>query len=115
MAARRAAKRSAEIPDYVLEELRARLETHIANQWPACEAVSVRKRGQFAYISAQGPKDAKPEPLCRLRYLGSMDSWEFAYYSWSRESYEPSFLDSGSPVGAPEECFDASANPVLSR
>lgn len=57
----------------------------------------------------------QPAPLFRLRYLGSADSWEFAYFTWSREVYEPSFLASGSPVGTPEECFDASATGVFDQ
>jgi hypothetical protein len=41
--------------------------------------------------------------------MGSIDTWEFAFFTWSRESYEPSVLNNGLPFGSPEECFDAAA------
>ena len=101
--------KSSGVTDAVLDRVRKRLEEHIRRNWPGCLRIVVRKRGTFVYVDAQGKEDPEPAPLCRLRYLGSADSWEFAYFTWSREAYEPSFLDSGSPFGTPEECFDASA------
>ena len=101
--------RSSGVPDAVVDAVLYRLEEHVKRSWPGCARVTVRKRGTFVYVDAQGKEDPEPAPLCRLRYLGSADSWEFAYFTWSREAYEPSFLDSGTPFGTPEECFDASA------
>lgn len=90
-----------------------RLKVHAAEHWPKCPRVVVRSRGGFVYVDAQGPQDQVPEPLCRLRFMGDVDIWEFAYFTWSREAYEPSVLDSGLPFGTPEECFDAAAFSVL--
>jgi hypothetical protein len=67
------------------------------------------------YVDAQASEDEEPQPLCRLRYLGSIDSWEFAYFTWSREAYEPSYLMTGQAYGSPEDCFDAAAFPIFSR
>lgn len=103
------------IPESVLARLEARLEAHASKAWPSCKDVAVRARGAFAYVDVQGPEDAQPEPICRLRYTGSIDAWEFAYFTWAREAYEPSFLATGSPVGTPEDCFDAAAASVLPR
>lgn len=109
MAPRVQSKSAAKIPEQVLRQLSQRLTAHAKAKWPGCRAVEVRSRGAYAYVDAQGKDDAQLEPLCRLRYLGSPDSWEFAFFTWSREAYEPSVLDTGLPFGTPEDCFDAAA------
>lgn len=113
MATRKTASKA--IPESVLEKLAGRLRAHAGKAWPKCMQVAVRGRGAFAYVDVQGPDDAQPEPICRLKYTGSIDVWEFAYFTWARETYEPSFLATGSPVGTPEACFDAAAASVLPR
>jgi len=102
------------IPERIVAVLLERLKAHAAESWPSCIAVNVRTRGAFAYVDAQGATDSEPEPLCRLRYMGDANTWEFAYFTWAREAYEPSFLDNGSPFGSPEDCFDVAAQSVLS-
>ncbi len=111
-----ATKRSSSkgVPVGVLEKLRQRLTAHAAAKWPACKAVAVRSRGAFAYVDVQAPEYAQLEPMFRLRFLGDADVWEFAYFSWAHEAYEPSFLANGSPIGSPEECFDTAAFSILS-
>ncbi len=106
-------KKSSQIPPGVLERLESRLKAQAAERWPNCRRVVIRQRGQFAYVDAQGTQDSQPEPLCRLRYTGDMETWEFAYFTWSGERYEPSLLSSGLPFGSPEECFDTAAFTVL--
>lgn len=112
MAAKRTSSKG--IPVHVLEQLRQRLTAHAASKWPSCKAIDVRSRGAFAYVDVQAPDYAQLEPMCRLRFLGDVDVWEFAYFTWAREAYEPSFLANGSACGSPEECFDAAAFSVLS-
>lgn len=107
--AKTSGSRGGGISESVLLTVGQRLQDHVRQNWPGCKAVEVRKRGQFLYVDAQAAEDLELAPLCRLRYLGAVDSWEFAYFTWSREAYEPSFLANGSPFGTPEECFDASA------
>jgi len=65
------------------------------------------------YVDAQGRDDVQAEPLCRLRYMGNLETWEFAFFTWSRETYEPSVLDNGLPFGTPEDCFNAAAFPIF--
>ncbi len=96
-----------------MDKLERRLHAHAKAKWPACKTVAVRNRGAYVYVDVQGQEDEPPEPACRLRYLGDVDSWEFAYFTWSREKYEPSVLDSGLPYGTPEDCFDAAVFPMF--
>ena len=36
-----------------------------------------------------------PTHLCRIRYFGNEDRWSFAWYTYTHEKYEPSFLITG--------------------
>lgn len=113
MASRPRSSSAGKIPAQVLSRLEQQLRAHAKAKWPACVALNVRSRGAFVYVDAQGERDSQSEPLCRLRYMGDNDCWEFAYFTWSRGTYEPSVLDDGSPWGSPEACFDAAAFAVL--
>ena len=106
------ASSSKAIPDRISALLLQRLQAHAAKNWPSC-VVNLRFRGRFAYVDVQGAGDPEPEPLCRLRYMGTIDTWEFAYFTWARETYELSYLDNGSPFGSPEDCFDTAAQSLL--
>ena len=69
--------------------------------------------GRCAYVDAlpvlDGEPDEAPIHLCRLGYLGQAERWQFAFYKYSGDSYEPSCLPSGSFTGSPEEAFDCAA------
>ena len=65
----------------------------------------VRWRGSYAYIDAATP-DGDMWQLCRLKWNGHHDHWEFAIYLASRDGYEPNILPSGWPTGTPEEAID---------
>lgn len=94
--------------------LKQRLEKHVATERKnQCRSVVIRFRGAFAYVDAfpakqDDPADATPIHLCRLRWLGSVDRWEFSFFKHSSEKYERSFTMSGSFVASPEEAFDTS-------
>ena len=49
-----------------------------------------------------------PRHLCRIRYFGDENRWNFAFYTYAHEKYEPSFLLSGQDHGTPEEAFETS-------
>jgi hypothetical protein len=51
---------------------------------------------------------AAPTHLCRLGYSGSEELWQFAFYTYAHEKYEPSVLITGSPVGTPEDALATS-------
>lgn len=84
----------------------------------------MRFRGRYAYVDAYPVKEdllpgasaeeigrikSPPIHLFRLGYLGNIDQWEFAFYKYSTETYQPSFTIAGSFVGTPEEAFDTGA------
>jgi hypothetical protein len=92
--------------------LQQRLRAHARDRWPALTDVTVRFRGQFAYLDAQLP-DGEIMPLCRLRYGGSAHRWGFAIYLASRDGYEDSLLPSGYPVGSPQEALDCACGLYL--
>jgi hypothetical protein len=123
--------RLAFIPEAVRADLKRRLEAHVAAHWKdRCREVQVRFRGVFAYVDAlpvrqffmpgltpeqRAQIEATPTHLCRLRYQGRPDSLGFAFYKYSDERYEDSFLPNGSFNGTPEECFDCAASVYLNE
>jgi hypothetical protein len=77
--------------------------------------VEVRFRGALCYIDVYtelqvpgGSAQDTPMHLCRIRYTGSEERWEFAWFSYAHEKYEPSFLITGRYQGTPEEAFATS-------
>src|SRR5687768_13411858 len=52
--AQRTRSTAANIPAQVLDKLEGRLHAHAQANWPACKALTVRSRGAFAYVDAQG-------------------------------------------------------------
>lgn len=106
-------------PERVVARVEKRIREHVQKNWSGrVDSISIRARASFVYVDVRFTSDADlededgPQPLCRLRYLGSVDKWEFAFFSWSRGmngGYELSYLSNGQPVGAPEECFDCAA------
>lgn len=119
------------IPEPMREALTRRIQQHASEKWQGhYREIIVRFRGKFAYIDALTPLDEftrarvqdkeqlkalerVPIHLCRLRYLGREDEWEFAFYKYSDERYELCYLPSGSFTGTPEECFDCAAEVYL--
>lgn len=117
------------IPEPVRRTLTDRLETHARTAWgERCARVDVRFRGNYAYIDAfesdpwirpdaseeeQERIRQTPTKLCRLAWRSESDSWEFAFYKYSDERYEPSITLDGSFVGSPESCFDTAAQLYL--
>lgn len=102
------------IPPKLREELTERLRAHVRQHWSErCARVEVRFRGRYAQVDAYefdegkpGREESLPTHLCRLEYAGRPDLWGFAFYRYSTERYERSFLPNGSMGGTPEECFD---------
>ncbi|MCP4601053.1 MAG: hypothetical protein GY847_11095 [Proteobacteria bacterium] len=75
------------IPD----EIKAQVNEIIAqfNQGsgdPTC-FYAVRFRGEYLYLDRSD--FGQIGPICRLKYTGDMDDWEFAIFKWSSERYDP--------------------------
>jgi hypothetical protein len=107
------------IPESTRSALQTRLQRHGRDaSGGRCRSIEIRFRGRFAYVDAQPAgdevSDEAPIHLCRLGYLGNPEHWEFAFYKYSDNTYERSFLPSGSFVGSPEEAFDCAALAYLS-
>jgi hypothetical protein len=71
--------------------LRQRLAARARERWPQLSGITVRWRGEFAYIAGQLP-GGTTLPLMRLRYAGSATTWGFAIYRASHDDYEGSIL-----------------------
>ncbi|QTA93343.1 hypothetical protein [Desulfonema magnum] len=119
------------IPEKTKESTRKRIlayaEKHYAGRYTRLE---IRFRKQFCYIDAYMephvpdgfPPPGYPETreqyiervrntpthLCRLRHF-SEDRWSVAFYTYSKEKYEPTFFHNGSDHGTPEEGFEIGA------
>jgi len=66
--------------------------------------LSIRTRGRFMYVDEDG------RSLCRLKYIGKKDDWDFAIFKWSTERYsEDDFLfpSSGSAKALIETALEA--------
>jgi hypothetical protein len=100
------------IPDSTRRNTEAKIREHAQERWPDLKSVSVRYRGNFAYIDAVDP-DGDALPLCRLRYVGWAASWGFAIYLASSDKYEDSFLPNGTFMGTPEEALDCACGLYL--
>ncbi len=99
-------------PDSTKNSLRHRLIIRTRERWPQLAELTIRYRGQYAYINGRLP-DGTTQPLFRLRYGGSANSWGFAIHLASRDGYEDAFLPSGYPVGTPEEALDCACRLYL--
>jgi hypothetical protein len=95
-------------PESTKTSLRQRLTAHARQRWPQLTDITVRFRGAFAYIDGQLP-DGTTLPLFRLRYGGSAQTWGFAIYLASSDSYQDSVLPTGYPAGTPQEALDCAA------
>ena len=66
-------------------------------------ALDVEKVGRFCYVSHAG------SPLCRLGYRGELETWDFAVYKYSTQSYstQEMFPSRGKVANLVERAMDA--------
>lgn len=95
----------ARLPDTAKTTLHRRVAAHHQQAWPQLANLDVRWRGTYAYIDAV-TGDGEVWQLCRLRWTGHHDHWEFAIYLASRDGYELNILPTGWPTGTPEDAID---------
>jgi len=100
------------IPTSTRTSLAQRLEQRRRERWPNLSRVTVRVRGNFAYISGTVDDDEELS-LCRLRYGGSATRWGFAIYLASKDGYQDSVLPTGMTAGTPEEELDCACGLYL--
>ena len=92
--------------------LQQRIEVHRQHRWPDLARVDVRYRGDFVYLDAAIADDDSLR-LCRLRWLGSPNSWGFAIYLASGDRYQESVLPTGAFTGTPEQALDCACGLYL--
>ena len=74
------------IPDEIREQVIAIVNQFNADKtWPA---YIPRFRGAFLYLDRVGLHE-RPLRICRLKWTGKMDAWEFAIYKYSQDKYDP--------------------------
>jgi hypothetical protein len=90
------------------ETVTTRITSHIQRGWPWLPAPLIRFRGQFCYVAVLLPGHAKPTPILRLRYEGSIERWAIGIYLASKEHYTEAELPTltGSKTGTPEDGVD---------
>ncbi|BCK73704.1 hypothetical protein Srufu_076570 [Streptomyces libani subsp. rufus] len=101
-------------PESMQHHLRQCLNRHGRERWPHVEAIAVRFRAGFAYVTAELPGD-QSIPLCRLRFTGVLHTWGFALYLASSDSYKDNILPSGLPAGSLEEALDCAGDIYLNE
>jgi hypothetical protein len=101
------------IPDGARRALARQLEDHRQRRWPDLNDLHIRYRGDFAYVAGATIEDPDPQPLFRLRYLGSPNHWGFAIYLASRDGYEDSILPAGRFAGTPAQALDCACGLYL--
>jgi hypothetical protein len=100
------------VPASTKTSLEQKVTARATERWPQLSGIQIRHRARFAYLDAMLP-DGTTQPLCRLRYGGSANSWGFAIYRASHNDYQDSTLPSGYPVGTPQEALDCACGLYL--
>jgi len=59
----------------------------VENQ-PQVGAYVAHFRGAYLYLDRVG-YNKRPSQICRLKWTGAMDKWEFAIYKYSDNGYDP--------------------------
>jgi hypothetical protein len=97
--------RMVKYPESTKHSLEYRLGARRQTRWPQLASIAVRHRANFTYVDGILP-DGTTLKLCRLRYVGSAHTWQFAIYRASHDDYQDSIFPTGSPAGTCEDAFD---------
>ena len=102
------------IPVSTKSSIWQKLAARQRERWPQLREVSVRYRGNFAYVDGCLP-DGDSMPLCRLRYSGSATFFGFAIAltRGDRDIYEDSLLPNGSFEATPQDALDCACGLYL--
>ena len=101
------------IPDGARRALARQVDERRQHRWPDLHDLQIRYRGDFDYVAGATSQEHQPQPLFRLRYIGSPNDWGFAIYLASRDGYEDSILPAGRFVGSPAEALDCACGLYL--
>jgi hypothetical protein len=76
------------IPDQVRDQVRAIVERFNEKEMRGLPS-SYTARFQGSYLYLDRNDWGRLVHICRLKYNGAMDSWDFAIFRYSREAYDP--------------------------
>jgi len=74
--------------------------------WFSNFQLKLRFKNQFCYLDAVRRDEEESFPLGRLRYFRD-NTWSFAFYAYSNESYQPCVFPNGKWEGTLEEAIKA--------
>lgn len=75
------------IPETVKEQIEEIIENFNKNlQHLDCHYLA-RYKGSYLYLDRYESEFDSTEPICRLKYNGKMDNWDFAIFKYSSERY----------------------------
>ena len=100
-------------PKSTKASLHQRLQQRAREAWPQISDLQVRHHGVFTYVEATLQNDPDPQPLCRIRYIGSAHDWHFAIYRASHNDYEESLSPTGLPYGPCQDALDTACGLYL--
>ena len=76
------------IPDEVRAQVDAIVERFNKEELRGSHVFYIaRYRGSYLYLGRKAW--GRAGPICRLKYNGAMDNWEFAIFKYSDECYDP--------------------------
>lgn len=76
------------IPDEIREKVSVIVENFNQQELKGMDCRYVPKfQGRFLYLDRI--VYGKKEPVCRMEYYKEIDTWEFAIFKWSTETYDP--------------------------
>lgn len=76
------------IPDDIIEKVKSIIEQFNQKELRNLNCYYVaRFQSKFLYLDRY--YDDNRSPICRLKYNGKYDEWEFAIFKWSSETYDP--------------------------
>ena len=105
------------VPSRRLKDLiEATVDHHASQRWPALEEVTITWRGSYGYLTGYlGVSDDEQIKLARIRYLGDPDSWAFAIWQASTDTYTDAVLLNGQPTGHPNDALDTACTLYLAN
>lgn len=92
------------IPPKSYDEIIRRINAHVKNMAPEI-IVDVKFRSQFCYVGTK--EDNRVMPVCRIRYFGRLETLSYAFYTYSNEKYQSSWLSDGKETGTLEAILDS--------
>jgi hypothetical protein len=100
------------------DDVEADIDHHASTAWPQLDEVTIRWRGGYGYVTGHltnnqdddGQDEDEDLPLCRIGYLGSEDTWQFAIYDPSTDTYQDALLPNGQPAGTVQDALDCACN-----